>query len=159
MQTDLWNYALHLYARPGVAQGVLQLQDAGANVCLVICAAWLGQRGTRCNAQRAQVLRDYAQPWHDRVVRPLRELRQGWRDAALNDPALASVREGVKQLELDAERSLLEHLDTLARDWPAGEAQDTETWLLQVLPVEARRHTALDVLRSVLAEPWGGAGK
>lgn len=41
MHTDLWNFALHLYARPGVEAACLALQDEGADVCLLLCGAWL----------------------------------------------------------------------------------------------------------------------
>ncbi|MBO4970761.1 MAG: TIGR02444 family protein, partial [Pseudomonas sp.] len=52
MQTDLWNYCLNLYARPGVEQACLHLQDQGLDVCVLLCAAWLEARGVACDEVR-----------------------------------------------------------------------------------------------------------
>ncbi|VVO28660.1 TIGR02444 family protein [Pseudomonas fluorescens] len=129
MSSDLWSSTLTTYARPGVERACLELQSAGANVCLLLCAVWLGQRGVVCNAQRLQQLQLLAGPWHDDVVQPLRQLRQQWRSAALEDVQLTILREQVKALELEAERQLLLRLETTARDWPEEEAKDLPAWL------------------------------
>ncbi|CDM38827.1 hypothetical protein PPSAL_0210 [Ectopseudomonas oleovorans] len=47
---DLWNFALELYARAGVEQACLELQDTGSDVCLLLTGAWLQRRGVRCLA-------------------------------------------------------------------------------------------------------------
>lgn len=129
MSSDLWSFTLKTYARPGVEEACLDLQAAGANVCLLLCAAWLGARGVTCTAQRLQQLRSLGQPWHDEVVRPLRQLRTQWRPAASADPELAVLREQVKALELEAERQLLLRLEALAGEWSEDEAQDLTNWL------------------------------
>ena len=102
MPADLWNFALACYARPGVEQVFLRLQDGGADVCLLLCALWLERRQVPCEAQRLAQLRAIAEPWQRQVVQPLRELRQGWKAAALLDPQQARLREQVKALELEA---------------------------------------------------------
>ena len=119
MPADLWNFALACYARPGVEQVFLRLQDGGADVCLVLCALWLERRRVPCEAQRLAQLRAIAEPWQRQVVQPLRELRQGWKAAALLDPQQARLREQVKALELEAERELLGRLEHLAQKWKA----------------------------------------
>ena len=48
MPSDLWDFAQRLYGRPGVEHACLQLQEAGADVCLLLCGAWLQQRGVAC---------------------------------------------------------------------------------------------------------------
>ncbi|AZC53946.1 TIGR02444 family protein [Pseudomonas chlororaphis] len=148
MSSDLWSFTLETYARPGVEQACLNLQAAGANVCLLLCAAWLGARGVACTAQRLQQLQTLGQPWHDEVVRPLRQLRTQWRPAASADPELAVLREQVKALELEAERQLLLRLEALAGEWSEDEAQDLTNWL-EGLAAEAANlnRDALQALR------------
>ena len=48
MPTDLWDFAQRLYARPGVESACLHLQEAGADVCLLLCGAWLERHGIAC---------------------------------------------------------------------------------------------------------------
>jgi uncharacterized protein (TIGR02444 family) len=129
MSSDLWSFSLTLYARPGVEQACLQLQAGGVNVCLLLCAAWLGQRGIACDEQRLQQLRGVAQAWDADVVQPLRALRVQWKVAATRDAELHSLREQVKALELEAERNLLLRLERSAQDWPKGDATDLAIWL------------------------------
>ncbi|MCX7079534.1 MAG: TIGR02444 family protein [Pseudomonas sp.] len=129
MSSDLWSSTLTTYALPGVEGACLELQAAGANVCLLLCAVWLGQRGVMCNAQRLKQLHQLAGPWHDDVVQPLRQLRTQWRAPALQDVELNILREQVKALELEAERQLLLRLETTARDWSENEAKDLPAWL------------------------------
>ncbi|OLF51202.1 TIGR02444 family protein [Pseudomonas chlororaphis] len=148
MSPDLWSFTLKTYARPGVEEACLNLQAAGANVCLLLCAAWLGARGVACNTQRVEQLRALGQPWHDDVVKPLRQLRTQWRAGASTDPQLAALREQIKALELEAERQLLLRLETLAGEWSEGAAQDLTNWL-EGLAAEAADldRDALQVLR------------
>src|SRR3990167_5467928 len=104
MPTDLWRFAEALYQRPGVEAACLLLQTQGADVCLLLCAAWLETRKIACNDERVTTLKNLAQPWQQQVVVPLRQLRQSWREQAQSDKALRQLREQIKQLELEAER-------------------------------------------------------
>lgn len=121
MPTDLWSFALACYARPGVEPICLRLQDDGADICLLLCALWLEQRGAVVSTQRMGQLQATARPWQQTVVQPLRELRRNWKDAALSDSTLAHWREQIKGLELAAERELLARLEQQASSWPVAE--------------------------------------
>ncbi|MCE0779236.1 TIGR02444 family protein [Pseudomonas sp. NMI542_15] len=147
MHTDLWNYALALYARPGVEAACLELQAQGGDVCLLLCATWLQARAVAVLEERVQALHEMAEPWQREVVTPLRSLRQQWRAAALGDTQLASLREQVKGLELQAERTLLERLQEFAQKWPAGSREPTDDWLARLAPAPVGHHHALDQLR------------
>ncbi|HUE91029.1 TIGR02444 family protein [Pseudomonas sp.] len=151
MYPDLWRFAEEFYRRPGVEAACLQLQAQGADVCLLLCALWCEVRNVPCTEQRIAALRSIAQPWQAQVVTPLRQLRQGWRSAAQDDPALASLREQVKTLELEAERELLQRLALQSRDWPSAETTQTGCWLEQLAP--AAEHAAMQVLRDAAARP------
>lgn len=129
MSDDVWSYALKLYARPGVEAACLALQEAGADVCLALAAAWLGSAGVTFSQARMDALDSVAQDWREDVIVPLRSLRQRWREAAKQDTELAPLRERIKQLELEAEKVLLERLESVAKDWPRGDAEDLSRWL------------------------------
>jgi uncharacterized protein (TIGR02444 family) len=146
MTTDLWRFAQDLYQQPGVEAACLRLQADGADVCLLLCAAWLERRQIDCNATRAEALRQLAQPWQQQVVIPLRQLRQSWREQAAGDDALAQLREQVKQLELEAERGQLERLAQCSEAWPRADATTSAPWLDALAPEPANRD-ALQTLR------------
>ncbi|MBD8684187.1 TIGR02444 family protein [Pseudomonas sp. CFBP 13719] len=142
MHDELWEFALDLYARPGVEDACLQLQANGANVCLLLCGAWLEARGVACTCERVTLLEAIARPWHEDVVRPLRELRQQWRAQAVQDPELMHLRESVKALELNAERQLLQRLHDQAAPWPLATQCLSMTWLPALLPATAAHSSA-----------------
>ena len=126
MKTDdtLWNFALELYAKPGVETACLGWQDAGGDVCLLLAGAWLQQRNTAFSDTRLDDLERISNSWHEQVVVPTRALRNAWRASAQNDPALHALRERLKRIELDAEQVQLHRLQAAVEDWPpaTGEA-------------------------------------
>lgn len=129
MPADLWSFTLDFYARPGIEQACLRLQDQGADVCVLLFGVWLGARGVACHPARVEAISAIARPWQADVVMPLRALRTQWRSAAQGDTGLAMLREQVKKLELEAERTLLQRLQMLALGWPEDQATDTGLWL------------------------------
>lgn len=150
MHTDLWNFAIGLYARPGVEQACLELQAQGADVCLLLCAAWLDRRGVAPSDERIDQLRQLAGPWQREVVQPLRSLRQQWRAQATTDSQLAALRERIKGLELDAERLQLERLQGICAGWPDGDKAPPDSWLARLAPAISHHHDALKVLRAAM---------
>ncbi|CRM05409.1 MULTISPECIES: TIGR02444 family protein [Pseudomonas] len=152
MCADLWSFALSTYARPGVEAACLRLQEQGADVCLLLCGAWLEQRAVAVTAERIQALKQIAEPWQAHVIEPLRRVRMQWRAMAQQDEDLAGLRERVKALELEAERQLLARLETLARMWPTDEAMGHQQWLEGLAAEDAANldHDALQQLRVVV---------
>ncbi|WP_025857440.1 TIGR02444 family protein [Pseudomonas sp. CHM02] len=150
MYADLWSFALSTYARSGVEAACLRLQEQGADVCLLLCGAWLEQRAVTATAERIQALKQIARPWQTQVIEPLRQVRTQWRAMAQQDEALASLRERVKALELDAERQLLTRLEALAQTWPTDNAMDSRLWLEGLATEDAANldHDALQQLRA-----------
>ena len=73
MCADLWSFALSTYARTGVEAACLRLQEQGADVCLLLCGAWLERRGVALTLERTQALRQIAEPWQSQVVEPDRK--------------------------------------------------------------------------------------
>lgn len=143
---DLWNFALELYARPGVENACLELQDSGCDVCLLLTCAWLERRGARCLDERLSALRALADPWQRSVVSPLRQTRREWRTAASQDAELAVLRERIRNLELQAEKVLLERLQAAAEGWTGEDARSD--WLHRL---SGKDSVALQVLRDAVA--------
>ncbi len=148
MCADLWSFALSTYARPGVEAACLRLQEQGADVCLLLCGAWLEQRGVARLPERVVALQQLARPWRMHVVEPLRAVRVQWRAMAQQDAHLAELREQVKALELEAERALLMRLEALTQSWSSNEMTGRQEWL-EGLATEAANldHNALQQLR------------
>ncbi len=138
-----------MYARPGIEAACLRLQAQGADVCLVLCGAWLEQRGVIPTAERLQALRQIAGPWQTQVIEPLRQLRVQWRTNAQQDKPLAALRERIKSMELGAERHLLMRLEELIETWSSGERADQQHWLERLAAEDAANldHDALQQLR------------
>ncbi|AZF08007.1 TIGR02444 family protein [Pseudomonas sp. R5-89-07] len=151
MCADLWSFALSTYARPGVEAACLRMQEQGADVCLLLCGAWLEQRGVARLPERVVALQQLARPWRTNVVEPLREIRRQWRAMAQRDAQLAALREQIKTLELEAERALLTRLEALAQAWPTNEVKAQYEWL-EGLTSETvdLDHDALQQLRVVI---------
>lgn len=151
MPSDLWNFSLAVYARPGVEATCLQLQEQGADVCLLLCALWLESRDAGYDSGYADSLRAIAQPWQNDVVAPLRELRRAWRGRAQKDVQLAGWRERIKTLELEAERELLSRLEDCASAWPT-DVKDSARWLEALSEGQAKKNRdALQVLRAAVS--------
>ena len=129
MLSDLWSFTLDFYARPGVEQACLNLQANGANVCALLCGVWMDRRGVQFDPERARQIGQLADPWHEQVVGPLRDIRTRWKADATGDEELKALRDRLKTLELDAERELLVRLQRLTKDWPQRDAQPTGVWL------------------------------
>ena len=147
MSSDLWSFSFAIYARPGVEDACLQLQTAGANVCLLLCGLWLEQRGVTCDEQRVARLQALTEPWDFEVVQPLRTLRMQWKARAVDDAVLKGMREQIKSLELEAERALLSRLEGMAQAWTRSATVSTD-WL-EALAGEAAsmNRDALQLLR------------
>jgi len=115
---SLWDYAVGFYARPGVSQVCLQLQDRHrVDVNMLMLAAWAGDvLGAGLSAADVRQLQEVGAVWQREVVGPIRRLRRRMKKAAgaTSGLELAGILESVKALELRAERLELEQLEALA---------------------------------------------
>ena len=115
----LWPWILDVYARPGVAEACLELQDtAGQNVPLLLWAGWTASTGRRLDQDTREAASDTARAWEDTAVAPLRAVRRALkvRVVDMEDDDREAVRAQVKAVELDAERRLLLALEALTPD-------------------------------------------
>ena len=100
----LWRFSLVFYARPGVAEALIGLQDrAGRDVNLILFALWRGlAHGHRIDNTELKAAEIVAAPLRRQVVEPLRRLRRALK--ADNNPDIQALRRRVGALELAAER-------------------------------------------------------
>ena len=122
----LWDYAVALYATPGVAECCLSLQDRrGVDVNLLLFACWLGAIGRDPGPERLALVRRRAESWQEGLVRPLREARRRLK-VELSTAAeplrapLTAARAGLAAAELALERGELLQIETSAASPVAG---------------------------------------
>lgn len=137
----LWDYALALYAAPGVEAACLALQDRrGTDVNLVLFACWLGAGGRRVDTDRLSRARDEALAWQAELVEPLRMVRRGLRRrlpglAAPVRARLEAVRTALARGEFALERGELLLLEDLAGPAAAKAGEDGPALAVSALTV------------------------
>ena len=109
-----WQFSLAFYARPGVADACLALQDeTGADVNVMFYVLFLAGQLRQIDRVDAAHIDASIKAWREIVVVPLRTLRRrlktGIEPIAVADTE--ALRSAVKRLELDAERIEQEWLE------------------------------------------------
>lgn len=121
--SQFWDWALSAYARPGVAQACLDLQDDhGQCTPYLLWAVWAAQGGRSLDQATLAQGADLAQRWEPTVITPLRAVRRGLKPVfeGVADHNREVLREQVKALELAAEQTLMLSLEALALDAACG---------------------------------------
>jgi uncharacterized protein (TIGR02444 family) len=111
-----WDWSLAVYAKPGVKEACLALQDGrGVDVNLALWCCWLAASGRR-PGPALEPARAFAESWRA-VVAPLRRARDALKPPPEGaDPdAAAQLRRTILDVELDAERVAQTRLEDLAR--------------------------------------------
>jgi uncharacterized protein (TIGR02444 family) len=113
-EPHLWRFSLAFYAAPSVARALITLQDRhGLDVNLMLFVLWLGVSGRgRLSGDELRAAERAGGQIRADVVEPLRALR---RSLAQNpDADVQRLRDGVKALELAAEKLVQSRLSRLA---------------------------------------------
>lgn len=156
----LWAFSLVVYARPGVAEACLRLQDGrGLDVNLLLHALWCGTLGHRITLPERRRLDAAAAPWQAEAVRPLRAVRR-WLKAqdSLPAPEAEALRQGVKAQELEAERLEQRLLEAeLAPPARAGGPAHAAANLLALVPMPSGSER--DDLVTLLRAAWPRAAE
>src|ERR1700753_387731 len=101
----LWDWTLEAYARPGVLEACLSLQDDHAqNTPLLLWAIWAEAADPDLLARAA----DVARRWDSVAVSPIRAVRRALKPPVdgVAEREREGLREDVKAVELRAERVL-----------------------------------------------------
>ena len=115
-ESEFWRFSLAFYARPGIADACLELQDkATVDVNVMLYLLFLASRGRQTDDIDVARIAEIAQAWRDTVVVPLRAVRRALKSAiGPYVPALTSaLRSDVKRIELAAERIQQETMERL----------------------------------------------
>lgn len=113
---DLTRFALDFYDWPSVASALLTLQDQAAQQIPVILAfVYADWTGRLVNPDQTVAAQALSTAWHQSVIWPLRKMRQSLKNHVefVSDEDRLILRAHVKTLELEAERRLLDQLDSL----------------------------------------------
>jgi uncharacterized protein (TIGR02444 family) len=113
-EPHLWRFSLAFYAAPSVARALITLQDRdGLDVNLMLFALWLGVSGRgRLGSDGRRAAERAVCPIRADVVKPLRALRRSLGENP--DADVQRLRDGVKALELAAEKVVQSRLAHLA---------------------------------------------
>lgn len=121
----LWRFSLAFYGIPGVAQALIALQDReGLDVNLILFALWLGlSRRSRLNSDELAAADRAVCTIRTEIVEPLRVLRRSLRHHP--DADIQNLRDGVKVLELAAEKLIQSRLARLAGPRDSNSSRDS----------------------------------
>ncbi|HET8709769.1 MAG TPA: TIGR02444 family protein [Spongiibacteraceae bacterium] len=123
MADTLWEFAFECYRRDGVAACCLRLQDnAGADVNMLLAAAWLAERHLCWQHEQVRELLARCTEWREYCILPLRTVRRylkGHDDLTLYAQA--------KSLELDAEIHQLHVLHSVLSSMTLGSNTESST--------------------------------
>jgi uncharacterized protein (TIGR02444 family) len=108
LEAECWAFALAIYARPGVAEACLTLQnEAGVDVMLLLTTTFAAvKHRLLLTADEIRTLDEACRLWREQIVRPLRTIRSGLKSGPRPAPSEATepFRSQVKALELAAEK-------------------------------------------------------
>lgn len=101
-ENPFWDFSLATYARPGVAEACVALQDRhGLDVNMLLFCCWTGSLGHGLGAGELRGLLREVRDWQLQVVAPLRSVRR-WLKA--RDHVASALRADITSCEVKAER-------------------------------------------------------
>ena len=108
LELEGWAFALAIYARPGIAEACLRLQnDADVDVMLLLMAAFAAvKRRILLTPHEIKALDDACGPWREQIVQRLRAIRTELKAGPQPAPSAATepFRSKIKAIELEAEK-------------------------------------------------------
>ena len=102
-----WDFSLEVYAKEGVADACLRLQDdLGIDVNMLLFCCWAGHSGDGELGMR--FIADAAGAvgaWHDEIVRPLRRVRRRLKEGfnGFDEERSRKLRRQIQSIEIDSE--------------------------------------------------------
>jgi uncharacterized protein (TIGR02444 family) len=162
LEADSWAFALDIYARPGVADACLSLQNrAGVDVMMFLMVGYAAiKHRILLTLPEIRELDEACRPWREQIVRPLRAIRLGLKAGPAPAPSSETeqFRSKVKAVELAAERLqnqlLADRLPLRPAERDAVNAEDLRSVLRGVVTffLETRRDTPIAELLSLIDE-------
>ena len=112
-----WDHSLRFYPDPETQAACLDLQNRlGADVNIVLYALYRASKGERLDVGNFRRADQAVASWRGEVVRPLRQLRRALKSNPhpLSAADQSRLRDGIKNLELEAEQVQQYYLQGLA---------------------------------------------
>jgi uncharacterized protein (TIGR02444 family) len=126
---SFWDFSVHHYAKPGVEQACLALQNEfGLDVNNVLFCLWHGRlHGVFSQSTLLQMV-EFSNEWRTNIVSPLRSTRS-WmkgRNSVIDatEDSFENLRNAIKKLELQAERLQQDQLQSMVSGLPEYEVDD-----------------------------------
>jgi uncharacterized protein (TIGR02444 family) len=100
-----WTFIVELYSSDKVQQACLLLQDRfGVDVSFLLTLLWYARDGAGFDNGDIEALDRVIALWRRDVVKPLRTMRREIKPTARHDGAVASYRDKIKSIEIEAEQ-------------------------------------------------------
>lgn len=156
----LWDFALRLYASPGVGDACLTLQDeSGVDVPMLLFSAWLAKHSAALTDAELERIDKRVADWRNEVVRPLRAIRRRLKGGPHPAPTKETdaLRNEVKSVELGSEKIELAVLEAEGEALIAAGSGDASGNLARVLwhfrgsEPDAKATEALGIVEKALA--------
>lgn len=108
IDSESWDFALKLYAKPGISASCLQLQaECGVDVMMLLTVTFAAvRRGVVLKPSDIKDMDAVCRPWREQIVLPLRALRTTLKAGPAPAPGedTEKLRSSIKGAELAAER-------------------------------------------------------
>ena len=114
--SPFWQFSLDFYARPGVADACLELQDsAGVDVNVLLYLLFVASQLRQVDRDDIARMDKLVKAWREHAVLPLRTLRRRLKSGItpLTTQETDALRNAIKRIELDAEKIEQELLERL----------------------------------------------
>jgi uncharacterized protein (TIGR02444 family) len=146
----LWDYAVKVYALPGVEKGLLKLQDRfRIDVNSALWCLWAARYGFQLEDDEVDLVLDSVFEMARHTTRPLRVVRlflSGPR-AGFDADELKKLRDRVLEIELASEEIVLRRLDQVTQATASrNDALDDMTLRAERLFTLARKHMDMPVM-------------
>ena len=128
--SPFWDFSLSFYARPGVPEICLRLQDRhGVDVNVLLYVLFLAAQGRWLGPKDVARIDALVEPWRRSIVEPLRSVRRALKEniGAFTAGATANFRADIKRVELEAERQLQLTLERLGPPDDAAASSGADT--------------------------------
>jgi uncharacterized protein (TIGR02444 family) len=159
IDNPFWSFSLALYAKEGVADACLLLQDKlGYDVNLLLLACWTGGcRGIAITESDWRGLIKSTGLWREEIVGPLRQVRRTLKSARWNADwgHCDHLRRKVLDIELECERAEQDFLlSRVATNFETGDASGNVDTLATAMGVDldASDRSGLDCILSAAAD-------
>lgn len=125
LHNPLWDFALELYAKPGIEAICLDLQNEHKlSINRLIFAVWAAKEQKLLDLKR--LTSSDANEWQQPIAHPLRSVRYKVRERLDNHPELENVYKNLRKAELQSEQVEIAYLYYVSQGWGRSASSASE---------------------------------